>query len=263
MTSLAAAIAQLAPITLDELNARAALLRRTDRKYILTEEQFLTLLATLQDDVRVLEIDGDRNPRYESLYFDTPDRQSFRAAAHKRRRRFKVRTRSYVETEESYLEVKLRDARRRTLKLRLPYAFADRDGLDDDGRAFVRDVFAGHGLDPALVDRLVPTLHTRFRRTTLLIPSADCRVTVDTGLTFEETAGATVVADHLLLLETKSDAQNPRVDRLLWRMGIRPSKVSKFAIGSALLDPTLPDNKWARTIARHFASPSPQGVPHP
>lgn len=256
MSAISDALAALPSITLDELNAQAALLRRTDRKYILSEAQFLDLLAQLQGDIRVLEIDGDRNPRYESLYFDTPERESFRAAAHKRRRRFKVRTRSYVETGQTYLEVKLRDARRRTLKLRTPHVFTERDHLDDLGRGFVRDVFVEHGLDAGIVERLLPSLHTRFRRTTLFVPSADCRVTVDTSLVFEQAAGDIVVDEHLILLETKSDAQNPTVDRLLWRMGIRPSKLSKFAIGSALLDPTLPDNKWARTIARHFTPAS-------
>lgn len=257
MSGIAAVVAALPPITLEELNQRAALLRRTDRKYILTDDQFLDLLRQVDGDVRVLEIEDERNPRYESLYFDTPEHDSFRAAAHKRRRRFKVRTRSYVETQQTFLEVKLRDARRRTVKLRVPYAFEDRDLLDEAGRAFVSDVFLGHGLDAAQVGRLAPSLHTRFRRVTLFIPSAECRVTVDTDLAFSQLGGGDVVADHLILLETKSDAQNPRVDRLLWRMGIRPLKVSKFAIGSALLDPTLPDNKWSRTISRHFTPASP------
>lgn len=256
MSSIVAIVAALPPISLEELNERAALLRRTDRKYVLTDAQFVSLLEQLDGDVRVLEIEGERNPRYESLYFDTPEHDSFRAAAHKRRRRFKVRTRSYVETRQTFLEVKLRDARRRTLKLRTPYSFEGRDLLDAAGRTFVEEVFLGHGLDATQVSRLVPSLHTRFRRVTLFIPSAECRVTVDTDLTFDQQGVGAIVADHLILLETKSDAQNPRVDRLLWRMGIRPQKVSKFAIGSALLDPTLPDNKWSRTISRHF-TPAP------
>lgn len=251
-----ALIAALPGISLDDLNARAALLRRTDRKYVLTEAQFCELLHQLGDDVRALEIDGNRKPNYESLYFDTVEHDSYRSTAHRRRHRFKVRTRSYLDSQQCYLEIKLRDARRRTVKLRCEYPFDHRDAIDAKGRTFIASTFGENGIDAALADRLMPVLHTHFRRTTLFVPSAGCRVTVDTDLTFSHDDETLVVADELILLETKSDAQDQRVDRLLWRMGARPQKVSKFAIGRALLDPTLPDNKWSRTIARHFATAS-------
>lgn len=77
-------------------------------------------------------------------------------------------------------------------------------------------------------------------------------MTVDTDLTVSQPGGASRTIPDLIILETKSDAQDRRVDRALWRLGIRPQSVSKFAIGSALLDPALPSNKWSRTMNRHF-----------
>lgn len=254
MPTLDGITAQLPAITLDELVEVAELLHRTDRKYIVTEAQLSELVADLEGDVRVLVVEGRRSANYESVYFDTSQRESYKASAHRRRRRFKVRTRSYLDSQESYLEVKARDARRRTIKLRTPYTFTDRGILNTSATDFLSQTFADCGLSVAAVAALAPTLRTDFCRSTLFIPSADCRMTVDTELRLGHPDGDAITVPDLIILETKSDAGDRSVDRRLWRMGVRPQSVSKFAIGSALLDPALPDNKWNRTIARHFAS---------
>ena len=58
-----------------------------------------TLVARLDDGMRVLERrTALRDFAYESVYFDTPDLLSFRMAAQPRRRRFKLRTRTYLDT---------------------------------------------------------------------------------------------------------------------------------------------------------------------
>jgi hypothetical protein len=253
--------APLPHITLEELVEVAELLHRTDRKYVVTEAQLSELVVALEGDVRVLSVEGRRSARYDSVYFDTPQRESYLASAHRRRRRFKVRTRSYLDSQQTYLEVKVRDARRRTVKLRTPYAFDDRGILNAAAYEFLTQIFIEHGLAHDAVAALVPTLHTEFCRVTLFIPSAGCRMTLDTELRLDRPDGDAVAVADLIILETKSDAGDRRVDRLLWRMGVRPQSVSKFAIGSALLDPTLPDNKWSRTISRHFASALASGRP--
>ena len=69
--------------------------------------------------LRALEIDGLRQFGYTSTYLDTDELDSFRATAHKRARRGKVRTRRYLDSGLSFLEVKTRrrganDSRRRS-----------------------------------------------------------------------------------------------------------------------------------------------------
>jgi|GEM_PF-1388431 hypothetical protein len=44
-------------ISLSELNATASFLKRIDRKYLLTYNQFLEILPELKNDFKVLEID--------------------------------------------------------------------------------------------------------------------------------------------------------------------------------------------------------------
>ena len=260
MSDLETRIAGLPAITLTELVEQAALLQRTDRKYVVTEQQLTTWLDLLGADVRVLEIDGRRALRYASLYFDTPERDSFRASAHKRRRRFKVRVRSYLDTGGDFIEVKVRDARRRTLKTRMPCGSSVLTGLDDASRQFVREQLEANGLRGQLAEALVPMLETHFTRTTFHIPSSGARVTVDRTLDVREPGTEGLLLPGLIVMETKSDSGDLRADRILWSLGVRPRKVSKFAIGSALLDPSLPDNKWRNTMNRCLPTSEPRGA---
>ena len=134
----------LSTISLAELSARAALQTRVDRKYVLPLAEALVLPDRLAGQARVLEIDGERRFRYRSVYFDTPDLVSFRLTAHRRRRRFKVRTRTYLDSAQCWLEVKTSGPRKDTIKSRLPYATGDHDRIAP-GRQFLDDANRGTG----------------------------------------------------------------------------------------------------------------------
>ena len=101
----------LATTTLAELNSAAGLLTRVDRKYLVPLNCAQELVDGLAPDARVLAIDEQRRFSYASTYFDTPGLEAFMLAARKRRRRFKVRTRTYLDSGLCFLEVKTRGAR--------------------------------------------------------------------------------------------------------------------------------------------------------
>ena len=75
-------------ISLDDMNARAALLTRVDRKYVVPTDRLDELIALMNPATQVLEIAGKIEQRYASCYFDTPELHSFMDTAHKRRRRY-------------------------------------------------------------------------------------------------------------------------------------------------------------------------------
>ena len=66
-------------------------------------------------------------------------------AARPRRRRFKLRTRSYLDTGSSYLEIKTRGARGTTVKERDEYDTARRAELTSAARGDVAAAFDGAG----------------------------------------------------------------------------------------------------------------------
>lgn len=242
----------LAPISLAELTAVADLQTRVDRKYVLTRAQADTVLRDLAPHTRVLEIDGTRAMAYESVYFDTRDLLSYRMAAHARRRRFKLRTRSYVDSATSFLEMKTRGARSSTVKERIEYDPAHRDVLTEEGREYADAALDGLGISEPERLELLPTLVTSYRRRTLYLPASGSRATVDTDLSWESDDGTTILRPDLAIIETKSGSRISDVDRLLWGHGHRPDRISKFGTGLAALRPDLPANKWARVLRRHF-----------
>ena len=104
------------PIGLDQLMAQAELQTRTDRKYFVPAGVFRRFAADLAGDFDVLDIDRRRLFRYESVYFDSPRLATYRAHLQRRRKRYKIRTRTYLDSGQCMLEVKLEGHRATTVK---------------------------------------------------------------------------------------------------------------------------------------------------
>ena len=277
----------LTTTTLAELNSAAGLLTRVDRKYLVPLTCAQNLVDGLAPHARVLAIDERRRFSYTSTYFDTPGLEAFMLAARKRRRRFKVRTRTYLDTGLCFLEVKTRGARGTTVKRRMGYHPDDASRLTGPGRAFVAVCLASSGVTGPAAAReiaaaLRPVLATTYERTTLHLPDAEARATIDTALTWRRltpgartrTPAVTVGAPQALrpghlaaaindgepvavadvaVVETKNPATPSPADRALWDAGHRPTRISKYATGMALLRPELPANRWYRTLTHELA----------
>ncbi|HEX7132510.1 MAG TPA: polyphosphate polymerase domain-containing protein [Iamia sp.] len=239
----------LAPVGLDELVGCADLQTRRDRKYLVPCGRAVELAAVLPTGTRVLRIGALTCFRYESVYFDTPDHASYLGAARRRPRRFKVRTRTYTDSGSCMLEVKVRDARGHTVKHRQPYTLDDRHHLSAAGRAFV----AAFPQGAPFADRMTNVLATVYDRTTLLLPDGATRITIDLDVRWTAPEGGGASLPGLAVVETKTAGAPSEVDRALWRMGIRPSAISKFGTGLAAVTPELPANKWHRVLGRHVA----------
>lgn len=246
------ALDALPPIGLDELIERSALQTRVDRKYIIDPALAAALVAAAPAGTRALDIDGERTFAYTSVYLDTADLVGYHLAAHRRRRRFKVRSRSYDDSGLAFLEVKTRDGAR-TVKTRLEGRHLNGDGLTAEGLAFVADTLSDAGVSPDVVASLAPALHTCYHRSTLHLADDASRVTLDQDLRWHATStGKRISHPAMVVVETKSAGAASPMDRQLWAGGIRPTRISKYATGLAALDPDLPHNRWARTLRRHF-----------
>jgi hypothetical protein len=162
---------RLTPISLDEINAQARLMTRVDRKYFLPRGLFIDLLAATRDDFRVLEIDGKHRFEYRTAYFDTPDFRFYRDHVQERRHRFKVRTRTYVDTGTCHLEVKSKGYRGQTVKERIAHPLDSPLTLTDGDREFIDSVLGGPPARAGGVDSRRPALPaTGFRGTRLRRP---------------------------------------------------------------------------------------------
>lgn len=244
--------------SLEELDLRAELQTRFERKYLLPIDQLDVLLHQVADHARVLEIEGRRSFQYLSMYFDSPDLMCYRAAAQRRARRFKIRTRTYVDSNLCFLEVKTKSRQGETTKLRNPYSPGDYELFSAAGKDYVLQVLTERELGQRavptreLLDRFEPSLGTSYVRTTFLLPGDDSRATIDTGLELELPTGQHTSLTGHAVVETKTPGRPSLIDRSLWASGNRPLKVSKYALGLASMRPELPAAKWNRTLRRHF-----------
>lgn len=245
-----------APISLKDLVAQAEFLTRTDRKYVVPTHDASQILAELPESTRILTINGTTRFTYESTYFDTEDDQSYRDTALKRRRRFKVRTRSYVDTETTFLEVKTKSGRGSTLKERIP-GHANMNLNSPKAQQFLCETLEKQGINPEVAAELSPTLQCRYKRMTLLLPDG-ARATIDTDLECEDlrNRGHYIALPHITIIETKTDGTRSVLDTALWRSKYRPTSVSKFATSLAALRRELSSNKWSRVLKRHFQETS-------
>lgn len=241
-----AIIDSLARVAPDELNARAALLVRNDRKYIVAPQLIAEVIASLHPRVRALDVNERRRFPYESLYFDTLTWHSYLFTARRRPDRFKVRTRAYLHTGRCALEVKVKNGRGQTVKHRIDYDLAARQRLDSRAHAFLGE-FTQVRRFAAL---LVPAVTTSYERTTLLIDGAS-RATIDFGVHATTPDGRALTLGDAVVVETKSLGAASALDRELWSRGVRPATLSKFGTGLAAHHPELPANKWHRTLQRH------------
>ncbi|MHA7269400.1 polyphosphate polymerase domain-containing protein [Arthrobacter sp. HLT1-20] len=249
-TALEARLSELPTIGLEELNAAAALQTRIDRKYLVPTEKFTQLFNGFRAEMRVLDTDGTKIFPYDSVYFDTPGLDSFFLAAHGRRRRYKIRTRSYLDSGVSFLEVKTEGSRSATVKERIPYDPAHRSIITAEGAAYIAETLRSAGQRPPV--NLAPVLETVYGRITLFLPATTSRATIDLDVAWSLPGKPPLIMSDAVVVETKSGSAPGQLDKYLWHHGVRPARISKFATGLATLMPQLPGNRWHRTLAANM-----------
>lgn len=233
-------LARLRCVSLAQLDERAALLRRIDRKYALEHGRFLELIALLRDDHEVLEIDGRRCFAYRSVYFDTPDLRCFWDHVLGQVPRFKARTRLYEDTGSCVFEVKLKRNDEETDKRQVEHPADRNERLTDTAARCLGEALSDAGLR-APAD-LAPSLHTSFHRITLAARESAERLTCDLDVRLSSPEGkAATLAGSVVLVETKTEHGEGPVNRTLARMGVNEISLSKYRVGMSLVGSASPD----------------------
>jgi hypothetical protein len=242
-----------AAVSLGELDTAAALQDRVDTKYVISLDQFAALAERLRRTHAVLEIDSRRSFRYRTVYFDTAELTAYRAHMQQRRRRYKCRSREYVDSGLCTFEVKLKGLRGRTIKHRMAYERARREELSAPALEFLRDCLErSYGRTPQ--GELQPALVVAYTRVTLAAPALGERVTCDFDLGFCSPDGARGrLAEDSVIVESKSASGDAAADRALRALGARPEgRCSKYCLGVGLTNPRVKSNSLRRLLRRHF-----------
>jgi hypothetical protein len=224
-------------IHLSEMD-HVALLRRTDTKYLLSEEQMSRALTRLTDRYRILEIDGRRLHRYRTLYFDTPDLALYRQHHNGWRDRYKVRERTYADSDLTFLEVKQKTNTNTTNKSRVRTQELSLR-LGRDAASFLRTHCPYH------VEALEAKLFNAFRRITLVSIQGIERLTVDVDLRFQwNGAGASLRGIAIAEVKQEGFSMDSAFIRQMRALGVRPTSFSKYCIGVSMLHPEVKHNRF-------------------
>ncbi|MBO4466553.1 MAG: polyphosphate polymerase domain-containing protein, partial [Bacteroidales bacterium] len=202
--SFDASLEALGTISLDEMDS-VKLLNRTDTKY-LTEEA--TLLRILQGAAaagyRVLVTEGHRISPYSSVYYDTDGLRMFYDHHNRRLVRQKVRTRTYLNSGTSFLEIKRKNNHGRTKKKRTEIPQGEMMDFSKDARAC--EYLASHSWFTA--GELSPVIETDFSRITLVNQAMTERLTIDTVLEFRNfRTGKKTDLQDAVIIELKQDGR--------------------------------------------------------
>ncbi len=236
-------------ITLDHMRD-VKLMNRIDTKYVLSEAEVLEMLrSAARCGYRVQVIDGVRACRYDTLYYDTAERDMYLVHHNQQLTRQKIRTRLYVETEQAFLEIKNKTNRGRTKKRRITISHSELGSFNGGDNASEVVAFYNKNARYAIGD-VAPALATRFTRITLVNPELSERLTIDLGLSYEDVRTHRIAAiPSMAIVELKQDGNTlSMMKRILRDMHIAPLKVSKYCLGTALTVEDIKKNRFKLKI---------------
>ena len=237
-------LAEMDGITLDEMDS-IKLMNRADTKFLTTVTTLGEILRRAAALYRVLETGGSRIAGYDTLYYDTDDYRMYLDHQNRRLSRRKVRTRTYVSSGDTYLEIKRKNNKGRTKKKRIGIPSGEFRSFAGDNAA---EQFISTLTEFTAPD-LSPSTRTAFSRITLVNNAMTERLTIDSCLKFENlrTGAKSDLADAVII-ELKQDGYcHSDIRDILLDLRVKPTRVSKYCIGTVL---TVPDIKKSRFIKK-------------
>ena len=239
-------LSKLTPISLDEMSG-VKLLNRTDTKFVASKAELAGLLERAQGKYFAQQIDDKRIAAYETTYWDTLEHRFFLEHHNARAPRQKIRVRTYLDSDLTFLEVKTKNNHGRTKKKRITVPSQKReDVIAADGSPFIQK------LTGVTFDDIIPTVQNHFERITLVNYGKTERLTIDFNVRFDnfETGLAAGTGD-LVIIELKRDGNvfSPVLE-ILRELRIKASGFSKYCIGSVTTNGALKNNLFKPKLVR-------------
>jgi len=227
---------QFESIDLKEMDS-VKLMNRTDTKFIFTSSQFEMILQEIMSDYRVLEIKGQRLNRYKTLYYDTVTMDLYAEHHNGKLNRYKIRHRTYVESDTGFLEVKFKNNKGRTIKTRVkehdvPFSW------EGENEVFLTKTLP---FEPKI---LVPMIWVNYSRYTLVHKTEPERLTIDLELEFVKNE-VTKKLEGLVIAEVKQEKRksSPFL-KMMKKYHIREGSISKYCMGMALTCDAIKKNNF-------------------
>ncbi len=233
-------ISEMPKIGLEE-TGKVRLMNRTDRKYLANKNLLLKFLELTKSEYSVLVASDSPVSVYSTTYWDTEDHRFYTLHHDGRRPRTKVRVRTYIDTETTFLEVKNKDNHNKTRKSRVRLASPEEMNSDDE------EMFLEEKAAISLGD-IHPCLRNRFSRLTLVNKAFTERLTIDFDVNFSnlETKREAELGNIVIMeLKRSGKSDSPAFDALI-KLRIKPQGFSKYCIGTYLTNLGVKHNKFKK-----------------
>ena len=236
MNNISQIAINFSPISLDEMDD-VKLMSRTDTKFAFKASKLPVLMERMIPFYKVLDIKGKLIHDYKSLYFDTDGRKFYLDHHNGRVNRNKVRFREYVGSSLTFLEVKRKNNKGRTIKKRMKVNTIS-DQLTSQQQQYVNKII-GKGIAVEAKQWI------NFSRITFVHKEQKERLTVDIDLTFMNSKNSGDLK-HIVIAEVKQERMSRSSDfmRIAKELHILPIRISKYCMSTLALNPDLKQNRF-------------------
>lgn len=225
------------PISLKEMDS-VKLMNRQDKKYWFHTSEIEKVLKYVSDHYFILSINDTEILPYATTYFDTPKNEMYLNHHNGKLNRYKVRKRTYVNSNISFLEIKFKSNKGRTIKKRIPIESHNNDFSIHEGK-FLNEIL------PYSTSDLKPSLQNSFDRITLVNKNMKERCTIDLNLHFKF-GDRKIYLDDMVIVEIKTEgkANSSPLSMALRDKRIKPSGFSKYCVGRSYTDLNIKSNSF-------------------
>ncbi len=260
MTELHNKACEMNAISLEEMSG-VKLMNRTDTKYVISLDELGDLMEYAKQFYRIQETNGERLIAYETTYYDTDDWAMLRQHTTGRLTREKVRVRTYVGSNLTFVEVKKKNNHGRTRKKRTEVSVDCHACLDSVAKNYV------NSYSEYVADSLYPAIANRFKRITLVNNEMSERLTIDLDLSLVNCRTTSFVRlANTVIVEVKRDGRQPsHITDWLKARRIKESGFSKYCYGALLTNGSLPlgdMKKKIRKLMKRGLLPAPSESLH-
>ncbi len=229
------------PIGLEEVNQKAALLKRVDTKYVLRPEQLPALLPLWSQSHRVLEIEDNRLAHYKTIYYDTANFSLYHAHHSGTANRVKFRERFYENSGINFFEIKVRTNKGITDKIRSRIKnHKNTDFYLEEGKKMYPRHLNGN--------ELKKSLQVNYDRITLVGNHHAERITIDCNLQFSINDQNIKLYDRIIIEVKTEKGTHSQTHHQLKKNGIRSGSISKYCLGIIKLYPEVKKNRFKNSL---------------
>ena len=229
-------VADFLPISLDEMDD-VKLMSRTDTKFAFNANKMPLLLQKLLPFYRVLAIDGELIHDYKSLYYDTNNRKFYLDHHNGRVNRNKIRFREYVGSKLTFLEIKRKNNKGKTIKKRMRVDAISNE-LSEKQQNYIEKII-GRPMEVNAKQWI------NFSSVTFVHKTQKERLTMDINLTFNNKKDEGDLK-NIVIAEVKQERMSRSSDfmQVAKEMSILPMRLSKYCMSTLSLNPELKKNRF-------------------